>query len=168
MSELDRKKPLSTADLAAASGPPPKGAPAPPPGRGSGPIHARREYEEKPAREKITAEVPRPPKAASPALSPGAPKNLEEDHPALFAEDETRRFRDEWQAIQTGFVDEPRGSVEKADALVASVIQRLASSFSDEKSRLEGQWDRGEDVSTEDLRLNLRRYRSFFDRLLNV
>ena len=164
MSELERKKPLSTADLAAASGPP---APA----KGSGPIHARREYEEKPAGEKITAEMPRPPRDAKPAAAaaaPATPREVEEDRPALFSADETRRFREEWQAIQIAFVDEPRGSVEKADALVAGVIQRLASSFSDEKARLEGQWDRGEDVSTEDLRVNLRRYRTFFDRLLNV
>ena len=162
MTEFERKKPVSTADLAAASGPPPAGAPAPAPGRGSGPIHARREYEEKPAPKVRKGEEPAPAPAAS------APRDIKDERHPLFAEDETRRFRDEWQAIQTGFVDEPRGSVEKADALVAGVIQRLASSFSAEKSRLEGQWDRGEDVSTEDLRVNLRRYRSFFDRLLNV
>jgi len=65
-------------------------------------------------------------------------------------------------------VDEPRRSVEQADALVAEVIKRLANSFAEERSKLEGQWGRGGDVSTEDLRVALRRYRSFFDRLLNV
>ena len=65
-------------------------------------------------------------------------------------------------------MDEPRRSVEQADALVAEVIKRLAETFAEERSKLEGQWGRGDDVSTEDLRVSLRRYRSFFDRLLNV
>jgi hypothetical protein len=67
-----------------------------------------------------------------------------------------------------GFVDEPRRAVEQADALVADLMQRLASVFSDERKSLEGQWDRGDDVSTEDLRVALQRYRSFFDRLLSA
>ena len=65
-------------------------------------------------------------------------------------------------------VHEPRKCVEKADQLVARVVQRLAESFSQERSRLEDQWSKGEDVSTEDLRIALQRYRSFFDRLLSV
>ncbi len=80
----------------------------------------------------------------------------------------TADFRSRWTDIQTGFVDEPRRAVEQADALVAEVIKRLANSFAEERSKLEGQWGRGDDVSTEDLRVSLRRYRSFFDRLLNV
>jgi hypothetical protein len=86
----------------------------------------------------------------------------------LFPEKETNEFRKRWGDIQTGFVDEPRHSVEQADALVAEVIKRLANSFAEARSRLEGQWGRGDNVSTEDLRIALRRYRSFFDRLLNV
>jgi len=86
----------------------------------------------------------------------------------LFPEKEANDFHSRWTDIQTGFVDEPRRSVEQADALVAEVIKRLANSFAEERSRLEGQWGRGDDVSTEDLRVALRRYRSFFDRLLNV
>ena len=86
----------------------------------------------------------------------------------LFPEKEANDFRTRWTDIQTGFVDEPRRSVEQADALVAEVIKRLANSFAEERSKLEGQWGRGGDVSTEDLRVALRRYRSFFDRLLNV
>jgi len=86
----------------------------------------------------------------------------------LFQEDEANDFRKRWTDIQTGFVDEPRRSVEQADALVAEVIKRLANSFAEERSRLEGQWGRGDDVSTEDLRVALQRYRAFFDRLLNV
>lgn len=86
----------------------------------------------------------------------------------LFPENETNDFRTRWTDIQTGFVNEPRRAVEQADALVAEVIKRLANSFAEERSKLEGHWGRGDDVSTEDLRVSLRRYRSFFDRLLNV
>ena len=68
--------------------------------------------------------------------------------------------------IQTRFVDEPRGAVEDADGLVATVMQHVAEGFADERERLEAQWGRGEDISTEDLRVALQRYRSFFQRLL--
>jgi len=88
---------------------------------------------------------------------------------ALFADDETQRFRTRWTDIQAEFVDEPRRSVEKADQLVAETIKRLAEIFAGERDKLEHQWSRGQDsVSTEDLRIALRRYRSFFDRLLSV
>jgi hypothetical protein len=87
---------------------------------------------------------------------------------SLFHDDETQAFRTRWEAIQTGFVDEPRAAVEQADGLVAQVVTRLAEVFSEERSALGHQWDRGDNISTEDLRVALRRYRSFFDRLLSV
>ena len=87
---------------------------------------------------------------------------------SLLVADETRDFRSRWDAIQTGFVDEPRRSVEQADSLVAEVMKRLAETFADERDKLEGQWSRGDNVSTEDLRIALQRYRSFFDRLLSM
>jgi hypothetical protein len=87
---------------------------------------------------------------------------------ALFAGEETARLRSQWDAIQASFVDEPRRAVEEADRLVASAIKRLAEMFAQEKGRLEGQWDRGGEVSTEDLRQALRRYRSYFGRVLSV
>jgi hypothetical protein len=86
----------------------------------------------------------------------------------MFAVDEASGFRTQWEAIQTGFVDEPRRAVEEADALVAQVIKRLSEVFADERTNLEHQWDRGDQSSTEDLRLALRKYRSFFDRLLSL
>jgi hypothetical protein len=86
----------------------------------------------------------------------------------LFPDNETNDFRRRWTEIQTAFVDEPRRAVEQADALVAEVIKRLASSFAEARSGLEGQWGRGDKVSTEDLRVALQRYRAFFDRLLNI
>jgi len=86
----------------------------------------------------------------------------------LLADDQAQRFRGEWESIQTGFVDQPRQAVERADALVADLMQRLAEGFADERRELESQWDRGDDVDTEELRLALQRYRSFFGRLLNA
>jgi hypothetical protein len=85
---------------------------------------------------------------------------------SLLPDDAAKGFGERWEEIQTSFVDEPRTSVEAADQLVAEVMQRLAESFARERSDLEQQWDRGEDVSTEDLRVALQRYRSFFQRLL--
>jgi hypothetical protein len=87
---------------------------------------------------------------------------------ALFPENESQDFHKRWTDIQTAFVDEPRRAVERADELVAQVIKRLADSFAQERSKLEGQWGQGDNVSTEDLRVALQRYRAFFDRLLNV
>lgn len=86
----------------------------------------------------------------------------------VFPDEKANDFRTRWTDIQSGFVDEPRRSVEQADALVAEVIKCLADSFAQERSRLERQWGRGDDVSTEELRVALQRYRAFFDRLLNV
>jgi hypothetical protein len=86
----------------------------------------------------------------------------------LFSEMEMGDFRSQWSKVQTGFVDEPRRTVEDADKLVAAVMQRLAEGFASERSGLEKQWDSGDNVSTEDLRLALQRYRSFFDRLLKL
>ena len=86
----------------------------------------------------------------------------------LLATDEQQALRSRWDSIQTGFVDEPRQAVEQADSLVAEVMQHLAQLFADERNKLESQWSRGDDVSTEDLRVALQRYRSFFDRLLSI
>jgi hypothetical protein len=73
-----------------------------------------------------------------------------------------------WESIQGTFVDAPRQAVESADALVAHVMQLIAEGFAREREGLEAQWGRGEDVSTEDLRVALQRYRSFFHRLLSA
>ena len=111
--------------------------------------------------------------AASPAnrqqdvKSPAAGTNVNEAAP-LFSAADIGDLRGRWSNIQADFVDEPRRSVEEADKLVATVMQRLAEGFANERSNLEKQWDRGDSVSTEDLRVALQRYRSFFDRLLNA
>jgi len=93
---------------------------------------------------------------------------MEHETGPLFAGSEANEPRSRWDAIQVGFVDEPRGAVEHADNLVAATMKRLAEIFAEERNRLEHQWDKGENVSTEDLRLALRRYRSFFGRLVSV
>ncbi len=149
MSDVRKDKNLTTADLAAMGSPAktkhPAAAPAP------------REYSEEPR-----PRVEEAKRKSGPASPPAG-----EPHP-LFPGDDTRRFRSEWDNIQIGFVEEPRKSVERADGLVANVMKRLAEVFADERKKLEGQWDRGENVDTEDLRVALQRYRSFFDRLLSV
>jgi hypothetical protein len=91
-----------------------------------------------------------------------------DDAPELLPRSENEGFQTRWETIQTGFVDEPRQTVEQADELVAEVMKRLAEGFATERERLEGQWGRGEDVSTEDLRIALQRYRGFFQRLLSA
>ena len=88
--------------------------------------------------------------------------------PPLFADDELGGYRTRWSAIQTGFVDEPRKAVAEADTLVAELMKRLAEVFSDERRQLETQWEKADQVSTEDLRLAMRRYRFFFERLLSI
>jgi hypothetical protein len=90
------------------------------------------------------------------------------DRPPLFANEESGQFRNQWQDVQAAFVDDPRSAVKRADELVSSATTRLAKIFSDERAKMEHGWDRGENVSTEDLRLALQRYRSFFDRILTV
>ena len=86
----------------------------------------------------------------------------------LFETDEAKRFRTQWLNIQSKFVDDPRESVKQADELVASVLKSVTMGFSDRRVSLEQQWNSGDDISTEDLRVALKRYRSFFDRLLTL
>ena len=85
----------------------------------------------------------------------------------LFPDDELHNFRARWDQVQTSFVDEPRQAVEQADTLVANVVKRIAEQFANERGKLENQWAKGDNVNTEDLRQSLKRYRSFFDRLLS-
>ena len=91
-----------------------------------------------------------------------------EPNTPLFARNDADGLRAQWNEIQAGFVDQPRSAVERADTLVAEVMKRLAESFARERDTLDHQWDHGDNVTTEDLRLALQRYRSFFDRLLSV
>ena len=87
---------------------------------------------------------------------------------SLLPDGEESDFQRRWEEIQTRFVDDPRQAVEDADALVAGVMQRIAEGFAQARDGLEGQWSRGEDVGTEELRVALQRYRAFFRRLLSA
>ncbi len=86
----------------------------------------------------------------------------------LFPAGDAEGFRSRWGEIQTGFVDDPRQAVQQGDGLVAEVMKRLAETFAEERAKLEQQWDRGDNVDTENLRVALQHYRSFFDRLLSM
>lgn len=99
--------------------------------------------------------------------APGADLGTGGQPPAqLLEDDELQSMLAQWKDIQAEFVDEPRSAVQNADALVADLMQRLAQMFASEREELESRWAGGDDVSTEDLRRGLRRYRSFFERLL--
>lgn len=119
--------------------------------------------------EGMQPEPARPAEAATPRPEPAATAGTADDTAApLFEACDAQSYRSRWDEVQAGFVDDPRRAVEQADSLVSEVIKRLAESFADERKNLEGQWGRGDDISTEDLRMALRRYRSFFDQLLSV
>jgi hypothetical protein len=117
-----------------------------------------------PSKAQAEREDPSTPSSSAPSGRAGAGF----DHEPLLPADQSERFTLRWQEIQASFVDHPRESVADADALVADLMQRLAEGFSKEREGLENQWGRGDDVSTEDLRVALTRYRSFFDRLLSA
>ena len=108
-------------------------------------------------------DAPPAPPAAPPLDTPALT-----GHVALFGEHDAGELRGRWNEDQAAFVDEPRRAVQRADALVADVLKRLTDTFTNERTSLERQWDRGDSVTTEDLRVALQRYRSFFDRLLTI
>jgi hypothetical protein len=138
-------------------------------GRGDESVRGRESVMERdrpaPASESKRAET----KAADVRPGPARPADpANEAHAPLFAATDAAGLRQRWVDVQTGFVDEPRRAVEQADSLVAEVMKRLAESFAAERKTLEQQWDRGDHVTTEDLRVVMQRYRSFFDRLLSM
>jgi hypothetical protein len=114
------------------------------------------------------AGTPGAPAAASAAAGTAVARAPQEERVALFGGNEVTELRSRWDSIQVGFVDEPRKAVQEADALVSETIKRLSDIFADERGKLEQQWDRNENISTEDFRVALRRYRSFFGRLLAI
>ena len=90
-----------------------------------------------------------------------APQSLLDKH-------QVEELRARWSTIQEGFIDEPRGAVKDADALVDAAIKQISGAFTDQRAQLEKQWSRGDQISTEDLRLAFQRYRAFFSRLLSI
>lgn len=113
-------------------------------------------------------EIGRDPEA--PVVANKIPDVMKEGEPLapLFLSDTAKEFRSRWDAVQSSFVDDPRQSVRQADELVAEVMKSLAETFSDERAKLEGLVDPMDKTSTEDLRIALRCYRSFFERLLSL
>ncbi len=99
---------------------------------------------------------------------PAPSADFMEDRASLFDDTQTDSYRRRWETIQARFVDDPQTCVREADSLVSEVTQELSRRFADEKRNLEGQWQQGSEASTEDLRQALRRFRSFFDRLLSA
>lgn len=81
---------------------------------------------------------------------------------------EIDQLKSRWNSIQIGFVDNPRSCVEKADALVKEILERIEKAVSDQRSILDGQQNQHEEISTEDFRIALQNYRSFLYRLLTV
>ncbi len=96
------------------------------------------------------------------AVPPGAPTGTDRA-PLVGGADQ---FAARWQSVQVTFVDEPRRAVEDADRLVREVMDRMTELFSSQRAELEQAWHSGGQASTEDLRVALQRYRSFFERLL--
>lgn len=96
------------------------------------------------------------------------PAQRDERTVAMYSDEQLRDLRVRWDQTQAAFVDEPRSAVERADALVADAMSKLAEGFARTRGQLEEQWKRGDKVSTEDLRQALMRYRSFFTRLLDI
>jgi hypothetical protein len=127
----------------------------------------------KPVRSEIAKIENRP--TATPQTKPGDNPAIQKRNaptPAeatpLFPDDQLKDMQARWDDIQTSFVDEPRSAVEHADGLVAHTMQQLAEAFARERANLEHQWDSGDNISTEDLRVAFQRYRSFFRRLLSM
>lgn len=87
---------------------------------------------------------------------------------SLFSPEQSSELQVEWEELQVGFVDDPQEAVKQADQLVATALERIAASFAQERKRLENQWSRGDDVSTEELRIVIQRYRTFLERLLSL
>ena len=114
------------------------------------------------------ADVATDPRVPTDAGSPASGAGEAEPLAALFVPESAKNFRDQWDAVQISFVDDPKQAVRKADELVAQVMKSLAETFSNERTKLEAQVEQTEQASTENLRIALHRYRSFFQRLLSL
>jgi len=161
MEERDRDRPISTADIA---GTEPGREPTAPEGAGDTtamPTQQQLDEEPQTGDVSLTGRAEGTPGGGSPAAATGTAGTA-----PLLSDQDTTGYRGRWEAIQAGFVDQPRRSVEEADALVAEVMQQLARTFQQTRQDLEGQWAGGGEAGTEELRVALQRYRSFFEVLL--
>jgi hypothetical protein len=176
---MQRDESLSTRDLAGTQREVPVETAAEPETEAASPAEQDERFERRPADADVetgesgqaTAEVPAEPRvSATQAGADRADGDADDIDGAgsLLPDGEESDFQRRWEEIQTRFVDDPRQAVEDADALVAGVMQRIAEGFAQARDGLEGQWTRGEDVGTEELRVALQRYRAFFRRLLSA
>jgi hypothetical protein len=106
------------------------------------------------------------PQAEAPGAEPASTQHESSTDDVVVADDDLAELRARWAGVQAAFVDDPKDCVHQADLLVSDVFELLTTGFAGVRSRLEEQWSRGEEASTEDLRLILMRYREFFERLL--
>jgi hypothetical protein len=109
-----------------------------------------------------------PTQTAPPEETAPAEAHAKRQREGLFEGDRSAELHRRWTEVQSRFVDDPREAVKSADALVDEVIRDLSALFTDERSKLEAHLGKNEDASTEDLRVALRRYRAFFERLLSI
>jgi hypothetical protein len=108
------------------------------------------------------------PSAEDPGAEPSRAEHESSAAGVLFAGDNLAELRGRWAGVQAAFVDDPKECVQKADGLVSDLVEQITAGFAETRSHLEEQWNRGEEASTEDLRLALMHYREFFERLLAV
>jgi hypothetical protein len=133
-------------------------------------VEAEAVREPEPATDAVEAEAVREPEPTADAVEAEPPRVDHESSTAemLFAGDDVADLRARWAGVQAAFVDNPKECVQKADHLVSDLVEQLTAGFAQARSRLEEQWSRGQEASTEDLRMALMHYREFFDRLLAV
>jgi hypothetical protein len=141
--------------------------------------HEQHELDDRPAEVEVPAAeepqfddgstaVTREPEPAADDIEAEPPTAESSTGEILFAGDDVADLRARWAGVQAAFVDDPKDCVQKADHLVSDVVEQLTTGFAEARSRLEEQWSRGQEASTEDLRVALMHYREFFDRLLAV
>ena len=141
--------------------------------------HEQHELDDRPAEVEVPAAeepqfddestaVTREPEPAAEDIEAEPRKTESSTGEMLFAGDDVADLRARWAGVQAAFVDDPKDCVQKADHLVSDVVEQLTTGFAQARSRLEEQWSRGQEASTEDLRVALMHYREFFDRLLAV
>lgn len=118
---------------------------------------------------------PLPADASSDETAPAAadttelmPGDLPAEHPvALWAEQTAQGFRERWRDVQLRFVDDPRGAAGEAQTLLAEVVDALSTAAARQKSELDA-WSSADGGDTEQLRVVVRRYREFLDRVLGM
>jgi hypothetical protein len=137
---------LTTADLAAAATP--------------------REPQDMPEQREVREAAARGPDGNGMSQADGDARRGDEELAALFTPEVAGDFRSRWDAVQIAFVDDPGKAVRDADELVAQVMKSLAESFANERQRFESGMGEAGQATTEHQRVALRRYRSFFQRLL--